>query len=131
MKTFTFISSAFRELAAWIQGLAEAEAERVSEAGTDSPLSAAGVYGGAGMSSAMTTPQHQTSVENAGSSGFLAGGAMGGLSRRMGGGLGYGSGAVALKARGLAELVGMPDFFLELHQRFVQLLLELGVVLSS
>lgn len=130
MKTFTFISSAFRELAAWIQGLAEAEAERLSEAGSNSPLSADGIYNTGGMSSAMSSSQ-QTPVENAGSSGFLAGGAMGGLSRRMGGGLGYGSGVVALKARGLAELVGMPDFFLELHQRFVQLLLELGVVLSS
>lgn len=131
MKTFTFISSAFRELASWIQGLAEAEAERLSEAGSSSPLSAGGVYSAGGMGSAMSTPQQQTPVENAGSSGFLVSGAMGGLSRRMGGGLGYGSGAVALKARGLAELVGMPDFFLELHQRFVQLLLELGVVLSS
>lgn len=130
MKTFTFISSAFRELAAWIQGLAEAEAERLSEAGSSSPLSASGVYNVGGIGSTMSTPQ-QTPIENAGSSGFLAGGAMGGLSRRMGGGLGYGSSAVALKARGLAELVGMPDFFLELHQRFVQLLLELGVVLSS
>lgn len=131
MKAFTFISSAFGELASWIQGLAEAEAERHSETGSGSPLSAGGIYSPGGIGSAMATPQQQTPVENAGSSGFLASGPMGGLTRRMGGGIGYGSGAIALKARGLAELVGMPDFFLELHQRFVQLLLELGVVLSS
>lgn len=135
MKTFTFISTAFRELAAWIQGLAEAEAERYNE--VNSPLSAGGMYGGgagAGASplSSGMTPQGRSSqsVENTTGSGFLSSG-MGGLSRRMGGGYGYGGSGVALKARGLPELVGLPDFFLELHQRFVQLLLELGVVLSS
>jgi hypothetical protein len=38
---------------------------------------------------------------------------------------------MSLKARGLAELVGMPDFFIELHARFVRLLIELGVVVGS
>lgn len=139
MKTFTFISTAFRELAAWIQGLAEAEAERYNE--TSAPLSAGGMYTGAGAGSLGMTP-HQQGLEHGSSgsstatitgsgSGFLSSG-MGGLSRRMGGGYGYGgSGVAALKARGLPELVGLPDFFLELHQKFVQLLLELGVVLSS
>lgn len=143
MKTFTFISTAFRELAAWIQGLAEAEAERYSSE-ANSPLSAGAMYGGggagpgAGPSSSLLgggggmTPQGRSSqsMESTTGSGFLSSG-MGGLSRRMGGGYGYGGSGVALKARGLPELVGLPDFFLELHQRFVQLLLELGVVLSS
>ena len=53
----------------------------------------------------------------------------GGFVQRMGGSMG--PGGFAPKARGLAELVGLPDFFIELHSRFVQLLLELGVVLSS
>lgn len=133
MKTFTFISNAFRELASWIQGLAEAEAERYANdsSAASSPISAGGgIYGGGGPGMGLSQPQSQP-VENNNSttgSGFLSGG-MGGLSRRMGGG--YGSGAVSLKARGLAELVGLPDFFIELHSRFVQLLFELGVVLSS
>lgn len=131
MKTFTFISNAFRELAAWIQGLAEAEAERYASdsSAASSPLSAAGaagIYGGAGMG--MSQLQQQQPIENTTGSGFLSGG-MGGLSRRTGGA--YGGGGVSLKARGLAELVGLPDFFIELHSRFVQLLFELGVVLSS
>lgn len=139
MKTFTFVSTAFRELAAWIQGMAEAEAERYGEAcGSGSPMSAgaSGMYGAAGgavgSSLGMTPAGHQGGGGGAASgSGFLSGGGTGGLSRRMGGGYGYGGSGLALKARGLPELVGLPDFFLELHSRFVQLLLELGVVLSS
>lgn len=143
MKTFTFVSTAFRELAAWIQGLAEAEAERYSEAnsnnGNGSSMSAGGPYsvpGGIGGSmgglpdgGSANSNGSDTATTTSGS-GFLSSG-MGGLSRRMGGGYGYGGSSVALKARGLPELVGLPDFFLELHQKFVQLLLELGVVLSS
>ncbi|ROW09864.1 hypothetical protein VPNG_06321 [Cytospora leucostoma] len=135
MKAFTFISNAFRELAAWIQGLAEAEAERYANdsSAASSPLSAGGIYGGGGAMAAMSQqPQGQpTDINdnnNTSGSGFLSGG-MGGLSRRTGGG--YGASGVSLKARGLAELVGLPDFFIELHSRFVQLLFELGVVLSS
>lgn len=143
MKTFTFISNAFRDLAAWIQGLAEAEAERYSaEAGNNAPTNPLGggrYAGGASAPLAMTPQQQQQGSmmggdhSGGGGSGFLMGG---GMSRRVvpgaAGGYGYGgSGLAALKARGLPELVGLPDFFLELHQRFVQLLLELGVVLSS
>lgn len=130
MKTFTFISNAFRELAAWIQGLAEAEAERASEG--NGPFSAAGMYGaGAGPIGMASQSQDQSvSVDTTTGSGFLSSG-MGGLSRRMGAGYGYGGSGASTKARGLPELVGLPDFFLELHQRFVQLLLELGVVLRS
>jgi hypothetical protein len=36
-----------------------------------------------------------------------------------------------LKARGLAEIVGLPDFFILLHARFVKLLVELSVLLGA
>lgn len=122
MKTFAVISTAFRDLANWIQQLAEAEAEKSSDtAGTG--------VSGSSMISENPTPSTsmydaQASVERNGSS-FLTGGI--GMSRRMGGGAGVSS----LKARGLAELVGQPDFFIELHKRFVQLLFEVGVTLSA
>ncbi|KAJ4421125.1 hypothetical protein N0V82_003889 [Gnomoniopsis sp. IMI 355080] len=136
MKTFTFISNAFRDLAAWIQGLAEAEAERASEGANNSPLSAGGMYGAGAGPMGMGPPQSSqhdrssSSVDTTTGSGFLSSG-MGGLSRRMGAGYGYGGSGASTKARGLPELVGLPDFFLELHQKFVQLLLELGIVLRS
>ncbi|PSR77747.1 vesicle coat protein [Coniella lustricola] len=132
MKAFTFISNAFRELAAWIQNLAEAEAERYSEA-ANTPQSGGGIYTPTATANSSFAAGMPSQATEAGS-GFLSSGGMGGgLSRRMGGGYGYGYGGpgVSLKARGLPELVGLPDFFLELHQKFVQLLLELGVVLSS
>lgn len=136
MKTFAFVSTAFRELTAWIQRLAEAEAERYSE--SNSPLSTGGLYSGPGVGAGagpgsmigMPPQSHDGGESNTNGSGFLSSG-MGGLSRRMGAGYGYGGSSPALKARGLAELVGMPDFFLDLHQKFVRLQLELGVVLSS
>ena len=51
------------------------------------------------------------------------------MSRHMVGG--FGGSGVSLRARGLPELVGLPDFFIELHAQFVKLLLELGVVMGS
>lgn len=127
MKAFTFISNAFRDMATWIQALAEAEAERAlgDASATSSPITAnpGSGYGGLGLAQPQSQP-----TESSGGSSFLTGG-VGGLSRRLGGG--YGGGGVSLKARGLAELVGLPDFFIELHSRFVRLLLELGVVLGS
>lgn len=124
MKTFAIISSAFRELATWIQNLAETEAERAAES---SPISGA-FYSGAGAG-AQPASGGQTSAfdqpDRSSGSSFLTGGS--GFTRRMGGG----GGASAPKARGLAELVGQPDFFIELHRRFVQLLFEVGVTLNS
>lgn len=128
MKTFGFMSAAFRDLAAWIQALAEAEAEREMAAGAMSP-----VGGGYGSFPAAQTQQDAPApapVASSGGSSFLMAGS-GGLLRRVGGGGGFGGGGVALKPRGLAELVGRPDFFIELHTRFVRLLLELGVALGS
>ncbi|KAK3346779.1 vesicle coat protein [Lasiosphaeria hispida] len=127
MKAFAFVAAAFRDMAAWIQLLAEAEAERLlaeaSGSAGSSPIIAGPGYG----SFQADQPPPAASVGSGGSS-FLMGGA-GGLSRRMGGG--FGGSGVALKPRGLAELVGLPDFFIELHTRFVRLLLELGIVLGS
>lgn len=117
MKTFGFMAAAFRDLASWIQQLAEAEAEKAAEA---SPLG-----GSQHHSSYPTMIKPEREGQDRGGSSFLTGG--GGFSRRMGGG----PGGVSLKARGLAELVGMPDFFIELHAKFVKLMLELGVALSS
>ncbi|CCF38548.1 hypothetical protein CH063_09608 [Colletotrichum higginsianum] len=117
MKTFGFMATAFRDLASWIQQLAEAEAEKAAEA---SP-----VGGPQHHSSYHTINRPDREGPDRGGSSFLTGG--GGFSRRMGGG----PGGVSLKARGLAELVGMPDFFIDLHAKFVKLMLELGVVLSS
>lgn len=124
MKTFAFVAAAFRDMAAWIQTMAEAEAERTlaesSGSTATSPITAGPGYG--------SIPSEPVAPISAGSgSSFLMGG--GGLSRRMG--AGFGGSGVALKQRGLAELVGLPDFFIELHTRFVRLLLELRVVLGS
>jgi hypothetical protein len=47
-------------------------------------------------------------------------------------GMGMGSRArQAGKERGLADILGMGDFFIELHARFVRLMIELGVMMSS
>ncbi|KAI1642617.1 vesicle coat protein [Daldinia loculata] len=148
MKTFSFISAAFRDLANWIQELAEAEAERERDReeasspiaainaaysrggfGGDGPRdSGIGLNLGGGFSVANLDRDRERDRINDSSS-FLTGGGRSGLMQRMGGSMG--PGGFAPKARGLAELVGLPDFFIELHSRFVQLLLELGVVLSS
>ncbi|TPX18205.1 uncharacterized protein E0L32_002714 [Thyridium curvatum] len=129
MKTFGFVAAAFHDLAVWIQQLAEAEADRAlnESSATSSPVVANPNYGPSPFSP--VPPQTpQGSSNNSGGSSFLAA-AGGGLSRRMG--TGFGVSGNPLKARGLAEIVGMPDFFIELHSRFVRLLLELGVVLNS
>ena len=121
MKTFAMISAAFRDLATWIQQLAEAEAERARES---SPLGGVLHNGGAVPPTPPSAFESSAAVDRSGSS-FLTGGS--GFTRRMGGP----GGASSLKARGLAELVGQPDFFIELHGKFVRLLLEAGVTLNS
>lgn len=124
MKTFAIVSAAFRDLATWIQQLAEAEAERAAEA---SPIGGA-FYGGGyppQQPTATTASSEASSRADRGGSSFLTGGS--GFTRRMGGG----GGNSKPKARGLAEIVGQPDFFIELHRRFVHLLFEVGVTLSS
>ncbi|KAG6017256.1 hypothetical protein E4U54_007887 [Claviceps lovelessii] len=122
MKTFSTMSRAFGNLAVWIQEMVEAEAERTTA--SSSPT-------GSGMYNGGVQPQPQPSafdpppaVDRSGSS-FLTGGSA--FTRRMG----CGPGASSLKARGLPELVGQPDFFLKLHSKFVRLLFEVGVILNS
>ncbi|KAH7146337.1 vesicle coat protein [Dactylonectria macrodidyma] len=119
MKTFAVVSAAFRDFAGWIQQLAETEAERV--AAESSPIGST-IYGAA---PAPKKPAPDAPSADRGGSSFLTGGS--GFTRRMGGG----GGASAPKARGLAEIVGQPDVFIELHRRFVHLLFEVGVTLGS
>lgn len=111
MQTFSLLSAAFRELAAWIQGLAEAEFER-SES-INSPRLRGSEERGINASSSST---HSTPTSS-----FLTGRNRGydGSGQRM-----------VTKARGLAEIVGLPDFFIELHARFVRLLVQLGLQLG-
>jgi len=102
MQTFSLLSAAFRDLAAWIQGLAEMELDR-SEPALSSPRPES--------STAYSTPTSSFfSGRNRGPDGKFAG--------------------MSLRAKGLAELVGLPDFFIELHTKFVRLLIELGVFLG-
>lgn len=143
MKVFGFLSVQFRDLAAWVQDLAEAQAERERECLEDEGSPVAGLasaYGngyqpnprdsgvGLGLGGGSFSDRERERDRDSGSS-FLTGGGRGGFVQRMGGSMG--PGGFAPKARGLAELVGLPDFFIELHTRFVRLLLELGVVLGS
>ncbi|KAI1123047.1 vesicle coat protein [Nemania abortiva] len=145
MKAFSFISAAFRDLAAWIQELVELEAERAREREEEGSAVAAlnAAYGGrgfggrgphdsgiglgGGLGGGRAEMPKQRDRDN--NSSFLTGGSRGGYMQRMGGSMG--PSGFTPKARGLAELVGLPDFFIELHTRFVKLLLELGIVLGS
>ncbi|KAG5935683.1 hypothetical protein E4U53_000385 [Claviceps sorghi] len=128
MKTFSMISQAFGDLATWIQQLAEAEAERTTA--NSSPTGSI-MYNGSAIYNGGAKPQPQASAFDApaavdrSSSSFLTGGSA--FTRRMG----CGPGASSLRARGLPELVGQPDFFIQLHSQFVRLLFEIGVLLNS
>ncbi|KAG6019559.1 hypothetical protein E4U41_003174 [Claviceps citrina] len=122
MKTFSMISQAFGGLARWIHQLAEAESERTTT--NSSPIGSVMYSGGAQLQPQSSVFDPSCAVDRSRSS-FLTGGSA--FTRRMG----CGPGASAPKARGLAELVGRPDFFIELHRRFVQLLFEIGVALNS
>ncbi|PHH82260.1 hypothetical protein CDD82_6509 [Ophiocordyceps australis] len=128
MKTFAMVSAAFRDLAIWIQQLAESEAERTKEA---SPM-------GSFLHAASTSSLHQPPpplplphpldppiAADRSVSSFLTGGT--GFTRRTA----IPGSACVPKARGLAELVGQPDFFIDLHGKFVRLLLEVGVALNA
>lgn len=103
MQTFSLLAVAFREIASWIQALAEAELER-SE-----------------LSSPRLGAERGSSGNNTPTSSFLQG-------RNRGDGRFSG---MSLRSRGLAEIVGLPDFFIELHARFVRLLAEMSLLLGS
>ncbi|KAI9641304.1 hypothetical protein NHQ30_010106 [Ciborinia camelliae] len=113
MRTFSFLDAAFRDLADWISRLADEELAR-SESVLRSPRPTDERSGNGnghsnsafGVGGTTTTP----------TSSFLRGGNRGSDGRMVG---------ASLKGRGLAELVGLPDFFIELHSRFVRLLAEI------
>jgi hypothetical protein len=105
MQAFSFLSAAFKDLAFWIQSLAEAEFDRSLE----SPRSA-------------TDDRPEGSRNSTPTSSFLSGRSRGQDGKFAG---------MSLKARGLAEIVGLPDFFIELHARFVRLLIELRALLGA
>lgn len=129
MQAFGWLSKAFRELASWIQGLAEVEADRVDSSITSG--SREGVLRSTSNNSAYNLYRNNSAsgLNPATSSAGASSGAFGGLggagySRRGGmNSMGGGAGPYmnAPKSRGLAELVGRPDFFLDLHARFVAL----------
>ncbi|KAK2629175.1 hypothetical protein QTJ16_002278 [Diplocarpon rosae] len=102
MQSFSFLSDAFRKIAAWIQGLAESELERAEA--INSPR----------WSNVDSPTSHSTPTSS-----FLSSRNRGPDSKFAG---------ISLRAKGLAELVGMPDFFLKLHTVFVKLLIELNVI---
>ncbi|ESZ89681.1 hypothetical protein SBOR_9933 [Sclerotinia borealis F-4128] len=112
MRTFSFLDAAFRDLADWISRLADEELAR-SESTPQSPRPGDERNGSVNSNSSSAFATGQTSTPT---SSFLRGGNRGPDSRMVG---------ASLKGRGLAELVGLPDFFLELHSRFVRLLAEM------
>jgi hypothetical protein len=158
MRAFSFLSAAFRDLASWIQSLAEAEADREEQQGSSSPhpfSSDPPPHSPRSMSTSMASPsllQPSASLRSLDprcdpsaaeddakgkkpsftppplrTSVFLSGRAFDadGFGARA-------RGAMAqIRSRGLAELVGRPDFFIELHARFVALLAQLSVLFAG
>lgn len=147
MRAFSYLAAAFRDLAAWIQSLAEMEADRIdNESGSQSPLTFSTAAGATAFPQlmqqqppALTTQSSPSTRKNSiaeddsskgkdkerkpsftPTSSFLSGRAYDpdGFARRTGG----------IRSRGLAELVGRADFFIELHARFVALLAQLATV---
>lgn len=100
MQVFSYVAAAFRELGAWIQNLAEVELERTT--GSPHPDRNPGANKGSNTSPFLTGRRESDSR-------FVQ---------------------LGPKEKGLAELVGLPDFFLELHIRFVRLLIEIGLKLN-
>lgn len=107
MQSFSFLTNAFRDIAAWIQQLAGAENERLESLNSSPRIG-------------HSEGSRQSAFSSSSRSSFLQG-------RSRGGDGGY-SGSINLRSKGLAELVGLPDFFIELHARFVRLLIELSLV---
>jgi hypothetical protein len=159
MRAFSFLSAAFRDLASWIQSLAEAEADR-EEQGSSSPNPSSDTpHSPRSVSTSITSPslsQRSASLrspdprsEASTSTSALADEDAKGkkpsitppprtsvfLSGRAFDADGFGArsrGAMAqIRSRGLAELVGRPDFFIELHARFVTLLAQLSVLFAG
>ncbi|ELR03796.1 hypothetical protein GMDG_01325 [Pseudogymnoascus destructans 20631-21] len=103
MRVFGFLAGAFRELAGWIQGLAEAgnSESGIAEGGIDEE--------GGGRGRGEREPRIRSSF-------------LGSRGDERGRGV---------RARGLAEVVGRPDFFIELHVRFVALAAQLRFLVEG
>lgn len=112
MKMFSHLSTMFKEIATWIQLLAEAELER-SESSLHSPR--------------LNPIDEQNKYRSGGSQSTPTSAFLSGRNRGLDGKFA----SMSLRARGLAELVGLPDFFLELHTKFVRLLMELNLIVNS
>lgn len=121
------LSQVFRELAAWVQSLAESEAERCDSENNPQYSTPGGGSGySAGLREARANSVNGGRGEEPRSS-FLSG-------RQSGfqeGGLGGMGGIRGVRSRGLAELVGQPDFFLQLHVKFVEILARLRFLMEG
>jgi len=127
MRAFGVLAGAFRELAGWMQGLAEAEADRMEVDGEQAG-------GGEGLSRGLKEARAgsvNADRERVPTSSFLSGRQAGGYESEGGRGVGMGMGIRGVRSRGLAELVGRPDFFIELHVRFVALLAQLRFLIDG
>lgn len=120
MQAFGLLSKAFRELASWIQWLAEAENDKLDNA----------IVSGTSDGTRRGSDQGSVSSNFGGSTGsMVSGGSFGGSFG--GGGMGrhrYSTGggySSSPRNRGLADLVGRPDIFLDLHAKFVSLAAQL------
>jgi hypothetical protein len=124
MQAFSFLSAAFRELASWIQGLAEIQADAADNAiggSTMTENSSERAHPAAHYGPSQASEERKTTP----TSSFLSG--------RPCDPDGYPRNRLMSfpKSRGLAELVGRPDFFIELHARFVALLAQLSALFAG
>ncbi|KAL5614978.1 uncharacterized protein BROUX77_000815 [Berkeleyomyces rouxiae] len=121
MQKFEYLARRFRQMAASIQQMADLEAEKTTDS-SSSPVLGSGPFAPPAPTSQYDTAStSSTGTErDRGGSSFFPGNS-GGLNRRMG----SGGPGVSLKARGLAELVGQPDFFYQMHSSFTKLLYEM------
>lgn len=103
MRVFGFLSGAFRELAGWIQGLAEA-GNSENSIGEGGPDGEGGEGDGRGEGGRRIRSSFLGSRDDRGR---------------------------GVRSRGLAEVVGKPDFFIELHVRFVALAAQLRFLVEG
>lgn len=144
MRAFSFLSAAFGDLASWIQALAEGEGERMecsSPGGLNTPANSlfqrsssisppssctkAEAEAAALVSTSAASERNGTFTPPLRTSAFLSGRPSESSGFARNGMIGQ------IRSRGLAELVGQPDFFIELHARFVALLAQLAVLYAS
>ncbi len=119
MRQFGLLKSAFAELAAWVRSLAEAESEKLEQENYSNYAGGSSGYS-AGLREARANSVNDGRGDGPRSS-FLSG-RQAGFDGDRGG---IGMGIRGVRSRGLAELVGQPGFFLQLHVRFVEILARL------